>query len=591
MEGAPNVITYIDDVLIHSPTAEEHVKNVREALSRLRRHNLKINLGKCVIGAKEVQYLGHTLTGEGVKPGHDKAAAVKNAHPPRNVKQVRSFTGLCNYFRSYVKDFSKIAAPLFNLTRDDSDWEGGPLPTDARRAFETLKTAISTEPILSYPTRDGKYHLFTDAAVGDKNNAGGLGAVLMQEKEDGDKAVISYASRRIHKNEMGYPPFLLEMQAAVYGMETFEHYLRGRRFCLHTDHKPLCKLETKHNQTLNRLQMKMLTMFPEIRYIPGEKNTIADFLSRYDGMGVAAVDTSPSRLKDMQDQDNRIANFKKLVADKAQGRDGELVRVEGATKRMMLRKDILIIEIPIRKGFVTKDRLRVVIPEAMTEEIIQEAHDSKLAGHGGIFKTAERIRERFWWPKMDKQIGEHIQRCEPCQATSDRGAQKINKLQPLPIPEGPNMRVHVDLFGPLKDPEGAKKHILVMTDAFTKLVSLKTVNSKEADVVAKAILDGWIYTYGVPKVILSDGGLEFCNELQKALFEALQIEIDRVQGKELGRRPLGGGWTGPGATEAWTRDSPPRFRGPGPVGAVRHSGRAAGRAGTKPRSHRRSHFQ
>lgn len=148
---AKNVITFIDDVLIHSRTHQEHIPHVSNALRCIKKANLKLNPSKCIFGASEVAYLGHTLTSNGIKPGKDKAGAIRAAKPPTSVKQVKSFMGLCNYFRGYINRFATRAAPLFALTRQDTQWTGGELPERAEEAFYDLREAISSSPILAFP--------------------------------------------------------------------------------------------------------------------------------------------------------------------------------------------------------------------------------------------------------------------------------------------------------------------------------------------------------------------------------------------------------------------------------------------------------
>jgi hypothetical protein len=120
--------------------------------------------------------------------------------------------------------FAIKAAPLFKLTWQDSKWKGGEMPPDAAEAFYKLRDEISSRPVMAYPNATGKYHLFVDAALGDENNSGGLGAVLMQDQVDGLRKPVAYASRRWDKHERNYPVFLAEMQAAVFGMEQFHHF-------------------------------------------------------------------------------------------------------------------------------------------------------------------------------------------------------------------------------------------------------------------------------------------------------------------------------------------------------------------------------
>ena len=538
-----NVICYVDDILLHTEGHEKHLAKLGEVLDRLVKADIKLNPRKCVFGATTVQYLGRTVSKEGVSPGQCKTEAVLDAVPPTTMKMLKSFMGLANYFRGFIENFAIVAGPLFRLTRKDAQWSGGRLPEDALLAFETLKKAITDKPVLALPQRNGVYHMYVDAAQGDKDNAGGLGVVLWQEQTDSKfdklpgtkepgKKVVAYASRRLLEYEKNYPPFLLEMMAAVYGMETFDVYLRARRFYLYTDHKPLTRLSTVHTKTLNRLQLKMQEMHPDIRYVDGKSNTVADFLSRYHGLGVGKIDSSPYRIEKLQRDDEDLLLVRKsaeeqdiIVGDDIT--DHKTFKHPGSRALWKYHTGILLVLPPSRKGFLdTSDGWRVVLPKSMYKEVIEEAHGGNVfAGHGGVFKTGERLRQEFWWGTMDKDIAEHISKCQPCQATTNKGTIK-NKppLSPLPIPIRPRDHVHIDTFGPLKNnSKNGNKYVCVVTDSFTKLVWLKATPSKDAPDIAAACLE-YMYIYGIPKQITTDNGSEYVNELQKAIWDSLQID-------------------------------------------------------------------
>jgi hypothetical protein len=151
LADAENVLTYIDNVLVHSQTHEQHLKHLAAAIDKIGTANLRLNPKKCVFRLDSVQYLGHTLSGEGVRPGQDKAKEMQSAQPPRSVKELRLFCGLANYFTSYIIQFAIKAAPLFRLTRQDSDWKGGDMPPEASSAFLRLRDKILSRPVMVYP--------------------------------------------------------------------------------------------------------------------------------------------------------------------------------------------------------------------------------------------------------------------------------------------------------------------------------------------------------------------------------------------------------------------------------------------------------
>ena len=142
MQGLVNVIVYIDNLLLHSKTHEEHRQQLELLFNRLRNTNLKVNLPKCEFGADNVSYLGFRLTPEGILPGADKLKAVRDSKPPSSVHEVRQFMGLCNFFRSHVKNFAQIGSPLHKLTSKETHWKGGQLPPDCLAAYSSLKQAL-----------------------------------------------------------------------------------------------------------------------------------------------------------------------------------------------------------------------------------------------------------------------------------------------------------------------------------------------------------------------------------------------------------------------------------------------------------------
>jgi RNase H-like domain found in reverse transcriptase len=151
--------------------------------------------------------------------------AIEDAKPPTDIKIIRSFVGLCNFFRTHIKDFTLIPAPLFRLTLKDSDYKSGPLPDQALQAFYALQKQLTSEPVMSFPKADWQYALIMDAATGMADTPGGLEAILKQVDKDRNFYAISFASRQLKDHKKNYSPFLLEAAAAIWGMDFFNEYL------------------------------------------------------------------------------------------------------------------------------------------------------------------------------------------------------------------------------------------------------------------------------------------------------------------------------------------------------------------------------
>ena len=264
---------FMDDVLIASESWEEHLQTLEAVLHRLKECNLAAKPSKCFVGYQEIPYLGHQV-GEGRKsPETENVEKIRKAQLPRTKKELRSFLGLCGFYRSYIPNFAEIAAPLTDRTKkthpDKLIWD-----EKGQKSFETLKTKICQKPILLIPDYDKKFVLRTDAADS------ALGAVLLQE-EEGILKPIAYQSRKLNDTERNYSTVEKECFASVWAIGKFERYLYGKHFVLETDHQPLKNLQMNpSNSRLMRWALQLQPYSFTVRYISGKDNHGADYLSR-----------------------------------------------------------------------------------------------------------------------------------------------------------------------------------------------------------------------------------------------------------------------------------------------------------------------
>jgi transposase InsO family protein len=343
----------------------------------------------------------------------------------------------------------------------------------------------------------------------------------MQSQPDGSIRPIAYASRTLLKHEKNYSAFLLEMLAATYAVEHFDLLLRGRPFTLYTDHKPLQPVPQAQTKTLNRLQLKLLEHKFDVRYIPGKSLNPADFLSRTAGLGCAPIAETPASWASLQAADPECQALRKAIL-----RQADFPPHTHLSRYMTIQNDVVGILLPPRRNFAEKRSFRIYPPASMRPHLIQEAHNSCLAGHGGTFRTAERLRQLYYWPNFDSDISNHIRRCDTCnRAASTHPPPRPS--HPLPVPTAPNARIHVDLFGPIKGSDSTKKYVCTITDALTKIVRLTILPNKSAASVASSLLD-WVAIYGVPHRLISDNGREFINEAVDGLLKALGTHHSRT---------------------------------------------------------------
>ena len=234
----------------------------------LRDHQLYAKLSKCEFWLKEVKFLGHVVSSEGVAVDPSKVEAVLQWESPKSVTEVRSFVGLAGYYRRFIRGFSQIARPLTNLTKKDRPFVW---TEQCEAAFQELKTLLTTAPVLVLPDSSQPFEVYTDASLM------GLGCVLMQNGK-----VIAYASRQLRPHEVNYPTHDLELCAVVFALKIWRHYLFGAQFEVFSDHKSLKYLmDQKELNGRQRRWMELLSDYKfEIKYHPGKANVVADALSR-----------------------------------------------------------------------------------------------------------------------------------------------------------------------------------------------------------------------------------------------------------------------------------------------------------------------
>ena len=294
---------YIDDIIIHSKTFEDHLRDVEKVFQKIREANLKLGPEKCKFFLREAKFLGHIVDKEGIKTEPGKIKKVKEYPRPVNLTQLRGFLGLAKYYRKFIKDFAKIAKPLNELTKGakskpreirdgikqkrkksekEKSKEDNTFMSNwgdkQEEAFKILKEKLTTAPVLVYPNFDKEFILYTDASII------ALGAVLHQVGNDGKEHVIAYESKTLSNAEQNYTTTELECLAVVWAIEKFDYYLEGNKFKVITDHIALKWLFDKAvpKGRIGRWIMKLQPYICNMKIIhkSGKKHTNADALSR-----------------------------------------------------------------------------------------------------------------------------------------------------------------------------------------------------------------------------------------------------------------------------------------------------------------------
>lgn len=491
-------LCYLDDIIVYSQDFDDHLERLETVLNCIKNAGLILNSKKCTFCARQINILGHLVSREGIRPDPEKVRAVQNFPVLKNIRDVRSFLGLCSYYRRFIKDFCVQARPLQELLKNDSKFTWG---VDQKEAFENLKTALTSEPVLGLFDGNAPTELHTDAS------GYGIGAVLVQ-LQVGKERVIAYASRTLTKAEKNYSTTERECLAAVWAITKFRPYLFGRHFKIVTDHHSLCWLAGLKDPSgrLARWALRLQEYDVEVIYKSGKKHKDADSLSRYP-LEDKAITPALASFSDIAAEQRKDLEISKIIH--AFGKEGPV------TKSFDLIDGILC-----KKNFDPSGKKWLpLIPKHLRLEILQHLHDAPTAGHLGFAKTYDRIRKRFFWPGLYRSVRRYIMHCRECQRRKSIPQRPPGLLVPIPPAAMPFQRIGIDLLGRFPKSKKGNKWIIVCTDYLSRFAITKALPTAEAEEVAKFVTEEIVLKHGAPRTILTDRGKVFQSKMVTELYQ------------------------------------------------------------------------
>ena len=559
---------YLDDVLVYSSNRKEHRAHVREVVTRLREAGLQIDIDKCEFETTKTKYLGLIVTPDGIQMDPAKVTTILEWRSPLTLKDLQRFLGFANFYRRFIRDFSKITAPLNTLMRKGVTWRW---EDSHQLAFDDLKRAFTSAPVLALYDYTKKTILETDASDW------ASGGVLSQYDEEGRLRPVAYFSSKHSAQECNYEIYDKELLAIIKALEEWRPELQGTQepFEVITDHKNLEYFTT--TKALSQRQVRwseFLSQFNfRIVYRPGSRAVRPDALSRKSEDRPDKADATDDRIKNRQRtvlpqhlfDPEALAELLDEV-DREPGIDlsaapidiimpamdkpiDELVDAAYAKSDMAaamiaalrdphihrwpkaLRKELRISMTDcklIRDRIYYRDRLFAPPDDELRTQIVYRTHSTGPAGHPGRVKTLDLISRTYWWPRLSRDVEEYVRACELCDRVKASRSAPPGFLQPLPVPFRAWSDISVDYITPL--PECTRdgrmyKHIVVVVCRLTKMRHFIPVTGLSAEELATAFTSRIYALHGTPDNIVSDRGTQFVSEFWRHLTERLGVRL------------------------------------------------------------------
>lgn len=490
------LFVYLDDILIFSHSMEEHKSHVRQVLQRLLENKLFVKAEKCEFHVRSVSFLGYIIEDGRVKADPSKISAVAEWPTPTTRKQLQRFLGFANFYRRFIKDYSKLAAPLTKLTSTSIPFVWTP---DAARALEDLKQRFVSAPILLQPDPTRQFIVEVDASEI------GVGAVLSQRSiEDQKLHPCAFFSRRLSPAERNYDVGNRELLGVKLALEEWRHWLEGAEqpFIVWTDHKNLSYV--RQAKRLNSRQARWALFFGRfnftLTYRPGSRNLKPDALSRL-------FTEEPPRSADTI-----------LPASCVVG--SMVLEVESAVLDAQ-QQDPGPDQCPPEKLFV---------PAPVRSKVLHWGHDSLFSCHPGIQRTLSQVRRRFWWPSIEADVREYVAACSICARSKASHQPPVGQLHPLPIPHRPWSHIALDFVTGLP-PSNGNTVIATIVDRFSKsahFVALAKLPSarETADILVQHVFR----IHGIPVDIVSDRGPQFTSQVWRSFCNAVGANVSLSSG-------------------------------------------------------------
>ena len=507
LKMVPNTSAYVDNILTHSLTFQEHLNHLEQCFIQLQKNNLSLRVNKCDFAKKEIEQFGFIISTTGISPSGENVEKLKKYPKPKCVKEMKRFIGMANYYREFIHKFAEKIEQLQELLRKWSQF----VWTETReKIFNQIKVEISSECVLNFPDWNKPFIIELDAS---KVAACG---VLMQDRE-GKRVILSYHSLTLNSAQRNYSPTEMECLAAISACRCFHAYIKGApKIILISDHQPLkwlrCQRDTRGK--FSRWIMELEQYHYEFEYKPGIQIPGPDALSR--------IDTGRTPTDDVDNYENQIyvagevynVNDKNEWKQLLQVEQSRGTTIKAARDQLEENNNIKLGRFKNYKQMLIQDDLvvksgRILVPHSLKFQILEDFHNHN---HWGEKNTYVDIAKKYYWPNMRNYIQEFCATCDTRLQGKHPNTKPKTYLKPQQWTECyPRQAIALGIATLIPSFDGYR-YVLLIVDGMSKFVELCPMRNITAHTVVKNIKREWIARHGAPETLLPDQGTQVDRE-------------------------------------------------------------------------------
>lgn len=505
LQGLDFLFSYLDDVIIASDDELQHKEHLKQVFERFEKYGITINIAKCSFGQEKLNFLGHDVSQEGIKPLAEKVQAIVEFPKPETVEQLRRFLGMYNFYRPHIPHAAQAQSELDGYLVNTRKRDKTPIvwTAEADAAFLECKSGLQEAAILAHPRQDATLALMTDAS---DTAAGGV----LQQRVGNTWQPLGFYSKKFTAAQRKYSTYDRELAAVYLAMVHFRKAFEGRPLTIYTDHKPLCyafQNSSNSNKELPRRtrQLSFISEFTtDIKHISGNQNIVADTLSRVETISCPTV-LDYEELADAQASDDYLLQT-------MQNRD------RAAASKIVLKAIVFpTCSKPIFCELST-NTARPYLPDKFRRLAFESLHS---LNHPGIRSSKKLLKSKYFWPGLEKDIGIWARACVRCQRS------KVNRHTVSGLGSFEEAarfdHLHADIVGPLPTSRQGFRYLVTMIDRGSRWPEAVPIVEMTAETVARAIFETWIVRYGCPLKLTTDQGRQFESNLFKELMKLFGV--------------------------------------------------------------------